>query len=623
MLMWVWALCLVLAIIIFIAGIAAGIAYYKDNRGKLREVSLVTIFLAVTFAAIFIMIIPLCWGNFVGSGTAGAQTFFDAIRASMQVFSLDGEYLDMYEATVELPNALRGWYRVVAIFLYVLAPVLLVSVIVTFFQNAFEHLRLRVTLKKHIFVFSELNAQSMLLAKSCRAKYSHSLLVFTDVYSQRNEYDTELEAQARECGALCFKDDVTTLFSYFRKKKSEVTLFIMGSDESENIRHTIKLMENCASCEKISLYVLTGSEVDEIILTSAMNENMKMTVRCINFARVLIYSHLYDNLNQTEKTPLVSRWKKDNASGREILSIVIVGLGGYGTELLRAWVWYGQIPGVELQIHVFEKDPLAEEKFSSLCQELMEKNHEKIDELCQYDIFFHKLSSGEGFDAETVSFDREIAGINPISVIYVTLGDDVKNLNIAIKLRRLFAEPESDDNGPEIWAMVTDPERNRLADPKCFKDYSGNQYNINLFGNAEDAWSYDVVVNDGLEDDALKRHLNWVKRDTKDYDDKIKENERNFYKYEYYRNSSMSAVIRIEVRNKINMLLPHDKFESSDGGDQEESDNIRRAEHIGWCAYMRSEGYRYAEKRNDLAKCHHRLKPFSELDSDEREKNDL
>lgn len=49
---------------------------------------------------------------------------------------------------------------------------------------------------------------------------------------------------------------------------------------------------------------------------------------------------------------------------------------------------------------------------------------------------------------------------------------------------------------------------------------------------------------------------------------------------------------------------------------------MRKLEHRGWNAYMRSEGYRYGEKRNDLAKLHHCLVPFDALPLAEQVKDD-
>jgi hypothetical protein len=44
-------------------------------------------------------------------------------------------------------------------------------------------------------------------------------------------------------------------------------------------------------------------------------------------------------------------------------------------------------------------------------------------------------------------------------------------------------------------------------------------------------------------------------------------------------------------------------------------------EHVRWNAYMRAEGYRYSQDRNDLARVHNNLVPVSKLSIDEMKKD--
>ena len=45
-------------------------------------------------------------------------------------------------------------------------------------------------------------------------------------------------------------------------------------------------------------------------------------------------------------------------------------------------------------------------------------------------------------------------------------------------------------------------------------------------------------------------------------------------------------------------------------------------EHRRWNAYMRSEGFTYAEKRNNLAKTHNCLVTYDDLSLEEKAKDD-
>ena len=613
-----WVICFILAIAVFFVCNAAGYIFYRKNRKNRRAVSIVALFLGVTFLSIFLLILPLCRFAFAGSRAAGVQSVFQSIRLSLQVFSLDGEYMDLYEGASSLPSVLRGGYRIFGAVLYVLAPILLVGVIISFFQSVLDYAKIRMTRFKNIYVFSELNECSLILAASCaehdRAERKKSLVIFTDVYEKEEEQSAELSDRAKMMGAVCLKSDILTMNADLSRKKGKVRFFILGSDETENIRHALTLMERYGRYEQISLHVVTDSEEGELLIGSAMNMDMRMEVRRINSARSMIYSHLYD----TEGNRLFdcARMLPD---GEKVLCIILVGLGQYGTELLRALSWYGQLPGVRLEIHVFEQDRLAEQKFSSLCPEMMKMNHNKIDGECHYDIFFHRSENGWGMNADTLEFDREIQKISYVSAAYLTMGDDAANIRTAAKLRRLFLQSVTEGPQPVIRAVVYDSKKAEVVKKYPLHDFKGASYEIEFIGDMGTAWSYDVVIQAKLEEEARNRHLKWVDKSADDYEEQLRQETRRFYQYEYFRNSSMASAIRSKVR--LEMHVPGtDKAPSE--RTEEEKRAIQKVEHAGWNAYMRSIGYSYAPKRNDLARLHHLLIPFEELPESEKIKDD-
>lgn len=614
----IWMICFILAIAVFFACNAAGYIFYRKNRQNRRAVSLVVLFLGVTFLSVFLLNLPFCLTAFISSRAAGVPSVVQSIRLSMQVFSLDGEYMDLYEGASNLPSALRGGYRIFGGILYVLAPVLLVGVVISFFQNVLDYAKIRMTRCKNIYVFSELNDRSLILARSCmehdRAERKKTLIIFTDVYEKEEEQTAEFVDRAKLMGAVCLKSDILTMNADLSRKKGEIRFFILGSDESENIRHALGLMEKYGRNEKISLHVVTESEEGELLIGSAMNMDIRMEVRRINSARSMIYSHLYDTggnrlFDSVRTLP----------DGEKVLRIILVGLGQCGTEFLRAFSWYGQLPGIRLEIHVFEQDRLAEQKFSSLCPEMMKMNHNTIDGECHYDIFFHRPADGCGMNVDTLEFDREIQKLSYVSAAYVTMGDDAANIRTAAKLRRLFLRSAAEEQQPLIRAVVYDLQKAEIVKKYSLHDFKGASYGIDLIGDMGTVWSYDVVVQAELEKEARNRHLKWVDKSADDYEDQLRQETRRFYQYEYFRDSSIASAIRSRVRREMNVpgtdRAPKDRTE-------EERRAIQKVEHAGWNAYMRSLGYCYAPKRNDLARLHHLLVPFDELPEEEKIKDD-
>jgi len=90
--------------------------------------------------------------------------------------------------------------------------------------------------------------------------------------------------------------------------------------------------------------------------------------------------------------------------------------------------------------------------------------------------------------------------------------------------------------------------------------------------------------------------------------------------FEYNYRSSIAKAIHKRLREKLNfkqelLNTPWEKLSL------EQKIEMGEVEHIRWNAYMRSEGYRYAPKRNDLAKVHYNLVPVSQLSNDDLRKD--
>ena len=189
-------------------------------------------------------------------------------------------------------------------------------------------------------------------------------------------------------------------------------------------------------------------------------------------------------------------------------------------------------------------------------------------------------------------------------------------------------------------------------------------YNIRFIGNLEYQYSYDCIDEQNkTEFDALKYHLDWVQLNSyikRIYNNKNNVNFRrmvnaslskeeiakleepsvidpveiisgitNYYKFEYYRLSSMAKAIHRKNILPVFMAEQLDEFEIQMEHKTQSSYNnkknemlpceckkcsaIRKSEHMRWCAYMRSIGYRFANDRNDRAKLHHDLKAWDKL----------
>ena len=214
---------------------------------------------------------------------------------------------------------------------------------------------------------------------------------------------------------------------------------------------------------------------------------------------------------------------KKAVDGRKSICAVVVGMGNYGTEILKALTWYGQMDGYRLELHAFDRDPLAEEKFVALAPELMSDvyNGADVEGEAQYQITVHS-----GIDVDTITFANEIAKLADATYVVVALGDDDINIRTAVNLRMYF---ERMGIHPIIQAIIHNSQQRRSLE--SIENYRKQPYDIRLTGDLEASFTEAVIIDSELEEEALCRHLKWGR-------------EEEFWTYQYnYRSSVASAII--------------------------------------------------------------------------------
>lgn len=598
-----WDIFLIIALIIFLGLAALAIALYKKKVPN-RAMKMLGVLLAATAAAAYALVLPVQ----LTTGCGLADGIIITFQSMLQAFSLDGDYSVLAGAVNCAVPALQAVYLIFAALLYVLAPILTAGVVLSFFHDLSARLRLSIFRQRNLYVFSELNEKSLALARSCveheKVEGGKALVIFTDVYTSNDEAPHELQERAEDMGALCFKKDILSL--RLPKGDRKLNFFIIGEDDSENIEHALELINHHGSNPKAYLYSFTASTESALLLGSAMNGELQMTVRRINQAQSMVYNYLYENNIFSNVIDL--------PNGEKLLRVVIVGMGRYGTEFLKGLVWAGQVPGYQLDIHVFDADDDAEGRFSSMCPELMDLNGNQIEGEAHYQITFHHTESGKGINARTRVFDDHIAALGDVSLAIVALGNDEADVEISMKLRTLFRRHVK-GVVPIIEAVVYQPTKADLVRQRTFIDYRGNDAQIHFIGELDDTYSYDVIVNSELENAAKERHLMWCDRTKAE---QVHAETVKFYRFEYFYRSSVASVIRRRIRSQMGVpgidKAPGERT-------REERIAIQRMEHAGWNAYMRTEGF-CKGPRDDMAKLHHLLIPFDELPPSEQEKDD-
>lgn len=588
-----WGICLTLSISVAVLTLLliAILSFTKISAKK--HFNLNYLFITGFFIVGFILFLPIFTVDSDNSSLSIFQGLALSVMNSIKLFVSGCEYQNVSEIIKLCPNNFALLYQIWFLILYLLTPIYTIGFILSFFKNVKATIIYLVNWNKEVYVFSSLNEKSFNLAKDIKLQDKKSVIIFTDL-NAKEENQNPLLYKLKELGAILFYKNLFSINFFKHSKNKNVSFFSIDNCESKNLKDGLKIIENYKNRKNTNLYVFS-TEIDSELLLSSANKG-QVKVRRINEVHSLISRHVYENGN------ILFESAKQTSENKKEISIIIVGLGKYGTEMLKTLSWYCQMDGYSLTINAFDKNDKSLEKLKSVAPELLSEkyNGTKIDGEAQY-----KINVYENFNVKEQSFIKEIEKIKNANYVFVCLGEDNLNIETSINLRSLF---ERKGLKPIIQTIVYDTLQKKSL--TGLKNYSGQNYDIDYIGDVESTYCKKVIINSELERQALKQHLKWGE-------------EKEFWNYEYNYRSSIATTMHLRAKILCKIKGSNKKTEDLT---KEEKDIIEKLEHRRWNAYMRSEGYVYSgslekESRNNLAKTHNNLVPFNSLSEEDKKKD--
>ena len=651
------ALTVVLAIALYVFNRRKSLASHGAHKFPISSFHVIT-------GGVFVSAVVLLWPAVLGEFET--DNFFTtlgvSVQKTLQLFTIDADF-SLINTGIEkdpgIGEVVKFLYKLYGSALHVIAPVLTAGVVLSFFKNAKAFLRYYVfSLPSDLYFISELNDRSIALAEDIvlqsKKNGKRVKIVFTDVFEQEeDETNYELVNRARSIGCILFAKDITEirLRPWFGKNIKR-KLFFIGIDEDENLRQALAVISACRKSpsqkrkpvidkngnviennkqEKKSVYntpntefyVFSRSAESEALLDSIDNGDMK--VRRIDENRTFALRTLIKYPIFNDALP-----PEEGKSDKQ-LNILLVGLGMIGTEFVKALSWVGQMYGYVLNLHIFDGEPDIAKRLRNIAPELIDNNfatrrekrddesltdyyndktgityRERVDGDSYYNYFFY-----DDINVKTQEFLDIVAGIGPISTIYVTLGDDELNIETAMRLRTMM-ERAAIDYGreirpiPSIYSVVYSEIKNEIiSSHNGHKTIKNDDYGITIIGSLKSSYTLAAIEQNNIENAGLECHLKWASSA------KDKENSKDSYrKYEYFRRSSMAEAMHGYLRKELG-LMPSLV-------DAETKKLIYKHEHCRWCAFVRAEGYVSRKTRSDLAKTHNNLRPYNDLTDDIR-----
>jgi len=502
---------------------------------------------AVFLSAFFLMFAVYYFGNddseFQHLFANLLPSILNAIQHTMRLFALDGDLMVTINAmTAEWENPTINAYVTYSSILYFVAPICTFTFALNFVKNLIGTLRYFLSPWLETHIFSELNEKTYAIAKSILAtdrtintrkrRFRKPQIIFTDITAEKEEKYMDLIDRARRDGAILMRKDLTSIQLHLLGREHHIYI-ISDDNEQEKLAHASHIIQH-NNHKNVTLYIFSDSDLTKGFLEAYSDKEksqLRLTVKRINDIRMLIYHEL------AEKGYQIFEKARPTSSGIKTINAVIVGLGQYGMEMLKALLWFCQLPGYKINITVVdEKATTINRAKAALPNVFGEQSGTK--RTANYTVTPKVCAVGT---------EKYYELFNPsVSFVFISLGSDETNLATARATRiKLHSEGGKTDE-QAIVTVIYDSELAKKInyDPKkTDKDCSStNKFTIQVIGDLESFYSINTLFNSSINTKGYRIHRRWDDSET---------SQTNFYMSDYNMHSSIAAAIHKELRSDI------------------------------------------------------------------------
>ena len=718
---------LVLGLIAFAISILLA---YKKRHNTSKLIASVTLGILI---ATFIMVLPTEWvkeGKIVEN-----PTLYSILSSLLYSFKALGGRQDIAQLeTIALSGILKAIYIYVNYIMFALAPILASSLILSFVGDFGEKIRYFFSWTPKHYVFSEINVNSVELAKGVKNTAKRKTLVFCNGKAA----DKDLMEEAKKLGGIILYKSCNNLKLFFKNYE----FFLISENEDDNIELTedviakkeklckhniivntfaqsgtnIEVIESMISKKPCAVFESTHEKLIEkaievintapntkIVFFNASESDEKFTLfkeeythklkddafeayssdwntaelnDCFKLNNITLY-YLEDKINNAGekeiavsnkglgyyKNRLVAEWQDeplkirfideialfcnnlifnhplyDLPDDRKDISVLLVGCGRLGTQMLKTVAWCGQIDGYTLKIRILDKE----------AKKIEEDFYSQYPEMENYNIKFE-----DNVDINSKEFEKKIIDCSDATFVCVATGSDELNISTAENIYRILRRNYSGYT-PPIFTRIR-----KIIKSENFAEKGSYLYdrNIYLFGTTSSIFSNETLFNSQLENLAFAVHLcyNWSldkSKESFEYQKALYD----FYTSEYSRRSSMAAALHIPsklksigIQTKNTLPCEADVYDfeklletkviiksEKETTTKTKKEVLIENEHERWNAFMRSEGFRTVDfetvkkyapytrsHKDEAAKLHPCITSWTDLDTLQQQYNEL
>ena len=589
----IWKICFAMAILFVLAGTVVYIICRKQGASRIQYLG----------AGVFLASVAMCFPVMNMQENAGIALAM-CISHSIRMFVVDTGADDILSMlTRDMLGSMLLPYKMLAATLYLLAPVFTLGVVLQYFSNTFERLRMRLKKKHDLYIFSELNTRSLEIATdmwSCAKKAGRRLEIVFCCSDKKDSVNTDQEKSARKLNAVLLPEEI--MHVRLNSQRRRVNYYIISEDDDANVDQTLKMIHDMTGgsawytkqrlCQRnVTLHCYATNAEAEILLDAKDKQDLKVVL--VDEVRDAVYEQLYEY-------PLYTNQMKTGGAKQNTLTLLIVGGGKAGCEFLKAAVWSGQMISYKLNIHLFDLEG------TNLQERLEEECPELLAEEGNYQICIHE---GDVFSG---TMQSELDALGQVDYCVSALEDDERSIRAAVWMRRHFCA-KTGYTKPFICAYVQS-----LAKKMAVSELSENtrrktglSYDIVPFGCGGGYYGNDAAF--VLEYLGLGVQSHYFRLNRGSDAESRRYAVQNFYEKQGNRRSSIAngmhintklwemgyGILRVpekgeELECYRRCVKPVDFAEILASLSETERAAYYNLEHERWMAYVRTEGWRLA-----------------------------
>ncbi len=255
----------ILFLVLGLSALAISIFFaFKSKHNASKCIASIT--LGILFATFF-MIIPTEW---VKEGKSVENpALYSVLSSLLYSFKALGGRQDIAQLeTVALSGALKTIYIYINYLMFALAPILASSLVISFIGDTGEKIRYFLSHSPKCYVFSEINQNSLALAKGLKSSQGKKTLVFCNCKNTNKDRLTD----AKELGAITLYKACNDLTLLSRFKRYEFCFLSDNEDSNVELAKDIISKSNKFKNHKITVNAFAQSGANVNVLEALMHK---------------------------------------------------------------------------------------------------------------------------------------------------------------------------------------------------------------------------------------------------------------------------------------------------------------------------------------------------------------